>query len=71
MTEEQLTVNPNLITMQDSGELDLELMMGDPHMLATLIYILEFAEGFAVISTLMTDQSSPKDNTWHELPISL
>jgi hypothetical protein len=32
MTEEQLTVNPNLITMQDTGELDLELMMGDPHL---------------------------------------
>lgn len=32
MTEEQLTINPNLITMQDSGELDLELMMGDTHM---------------------------------------
>jgi hypothetical protein len=32
MTEEQLTVNPNLITMQDSGELDLEFMMGDPNL---------------------------------------
>lgn len=32
MTEEQLTVNPNLITMQNNGDLDLELLMGDPHL---------------------------------------
>ena len=66
MTEEQLIVNPNAITMQDNVGLDMDLLLADENLYFLLFPLCAYSHRKLVPSTSLTDFSNPQDSISQE-----